>query len=315
MLLNTTVFFKSASLYLFIGCAFLWTLLSPDFAFAGKKKVAVFFPQYPAPYNTIYEDIISGIQHDKLFDFRLIPVNEGESAEAEQIFKDGHFDGAITLGQRGLDVFQTDPIKPVVSGGIAIIPDHVSGISLSVAPNQMFSKLQSLYPAIRKLFVVYSEEASGAIMPLARTAAAQRGIELITLEAFDLRDALTSYRHIFNQVRQGDAIWLPLDWITVEDRLILPMLLKESWNKRIALISSKPGHTRSGTVFAIFPNNFGLGEELAQTLILKFQSPDKRFASPASKVDVAVNTRSAAHLGLDFSRAQKNTFDLIFPLK
>ena len=179
----------------------------------------------------------------------------------------------------------------------------------------MLSKLEYLAPAIRRIFVVYSEAASGAIMPLARTAAAERGIELITLEAFDIRDALTSYRQIFNQVREGDAIWLPLDWITVEDRLILPMLLKESWNKRIALISSKPGHTRSGAVFAIFPNNFGLGEALAQTLMLKFQSPDKRFASPASKVDIAVNTRSATHLGLDFSRGQKNIFDLVFPVK
>lgn len=60
-----------------------------------------------------------------------------------------------------------------------------------------------------------------------------------------------------------DALWLPLDPVTVNEQVILPRLLERSWEQNQVLFSSKPSHAKRGALFSMFPNHFELGKQLA----------------------------------------------------
>ncbi len=289
-------------------------MVHPGDSLAQKARIAVIYPNYPAPYNAIYDEIISGIERGNI-NLSLIPVDEGGEVAAAHIFEIGNFDGAIALGQRGLDVFPDRPSRPVVVGAVPWIPDHLSGVSLATDPQTTFSLLETLVPSVKKIFVVYSEEAFGPMIPKVLEAARGSGLELISLEAGNLRSALRKYREVLNQSKPGDAIWLPLDWITVENRHVLPMLLEEAWDKQLILFSNKPSHSRSGALFALFPDNVGHGEEIADAMELLLHNPEQRINTSTKSLSVGVNTRTATHLGLSFTKKQRELFDFVFPVK
>src|SRR3989338_8235137 len=98
-------------------------------------------------------------------------------------------------------------------------------------------------PAAKRVFVVYDPKINGWLMKLAREAAQAQGLELVTYEAQDVRSAAHFYQEIFSAANgRRDALWLPQDPSTVEDSLILPLVLQASWNQNIAVFSSNFGH-------------------------------------------------------------------------
>jgi putative ABC transport system substrate-binding protein len=103
-----------------------------------------------------------------------------------------------------------------------------------------------------------------------------------------------------------DALWLPHDATTVDDDVILPMILKEAWQKELVVLSSNFAHTKKGALFALFPDNRAYGRDLAA---LAYGSGAAAVV-PLRAVRTAVNVRTASHLGLE---ANPSSFDAVFP--
>ena len=81
----------------------------------------------------------------------------------------------------------------------------------------------------------------------------------------------------------------------------------------VAVFSSKPSHAKRGALFSTYPDNFALGQHLfSMVQDLKYQPEQKNFAALKSTL-LAVNLRTAAHLGLKYSSEQKQKFELTFP--
>jgi putative ABC transport system substrate-binding protein len=153
------------------------------------------------------------------------------------------------------------------------------------------------------------------LMRLAKAAASARGIELVAHEATDIKTALQHYQTIFAAMAAGkDALWLPLDSTTVHESSVLPLVLQESWGRNLTVFSSNVAHVRRGALFSLYPNNLEVGRNLAgyalDYLAAKDQPP--RSVMPLKAVQLAVNIRTAAHLGLDLAGKQSG-FDLVFP--
>ena len=79
------------------------------------------------------------------------------------------------------------------------------------------------------------------------------------------------------------------------------------------VFSSKPSHAKRGALFSTYPDNFALGKHLF-TMVqeLEKQPEQKNFAALKSTL-LAVNLRTAAHLGLKYSYEQQQQFKLTFP--
>ncbi|MGX5173726.1 ABC transporter substrate binding protein [Aliikangiella sp. IMCC44653] len=280
-------------------------------------KVAVFYPQIKEPYRTIYKQIISGVKThtNNLEEFVLSPQFKVEEVVAE--LKSHEITKVIVLGRSGYKLAkQLPPEFKVVSGALPISPNGVSGISLISDPHKLFYYLKIAAPNVKKVYVAYSEH-SQWIIKLALGAAEQLGIELITKKVSTTKESIQYYQDLFDQIDSTQsAIWLPLDRIASNDKITLPLILEKAWTKEIVVFSSKPSHAKRGALFSTYPDNFHLGEQLAQLVYElaadKNLKAEKKF-KPLQSLQLAVNLRTASHLGLHYEPETKKNFQLVFP--
>ena len=298
-----------------LACIGLFLSMVPA-AFAAERY-AVLYPEVSSPYRAIFESIIQGIKSQKTADYLLYPLTEDPNIkQLRRQIENDQVNGIIALGKRGyLTAQQLNMPLPSTVGALPLIPNGISGISLSADPEQIFSRLKSLIPEAKKVFVVYSPKTNGWLLPYAEKSAQKHGLTLAAFSAEDLRETMHLYRQLLENNRgRSTAIWLPLDKLTADEDIVLPMLLQEAWDKDLVIISSKPTHVQRGALFSLYPDNFGMGQELAEN-IRQQQNLGETGVVPLKKLHMAVNTRTAAHLGLNFSNSQLQSFDLSFPAR
>jgi putative ABC transport system substrate-binding protein len=193
--------------------------------------------------------------------------------------------------------------------------DGLTGISLTPDPGNLFQTLKELIPTIKRVTVIYSQEHSGWLIDLAQESAKRYALKLNAFPTQDLREAAVLYRDILSKLESGiDAIWLPQDK-TIDEQTILPLVLQVAWEQNLAIFSSNFSHIKNGVLFALYPDNENMGRSLAE-LALKQIGNDKNAPMgimPLRDLFIAVNIRTAEHLGLKFTTQMKRKFDLIFP--
>ncbi len=298
---------------------------SPDYLkkqnILNSDSIAIIFPDLPEPARSIFTKIIEGIEEQAKTKLRATPISDKQ--DGTELYNQLKRSGAkvvIALGARGLRAtasFQSD--LPVVIGGILSIPESESnkllGISLTPDPALLFSHLKEISPGIKRVIVIYDPKYNEWLLKFARSAAKSQGIELVTHEARDLATAAKLYESVFaNADSKIDAIWLPQDSTTVDEGTILPIVLRESWNRNIPIISSSPVHVKKGILFSLLPNYLDLGHNLANSaLSILAGDATKRGMVPLRNVQTALNVRTASHIGLNIGSQQQRNFNYIYP--
>lgn len=285
----------------------------------GAGTLAVLYPDIGEPYRKVFTEIVEGIEDQAQLRVHGYPVAAGaDLAELQAALKNSGCRIVIALGRQGLKTASSlDLPLGMVVGGVSSVPeaDKLNGISLTPDPALLFSHLKGLLPGVRRVIVVYNPQTNEALLRLAREAARAQGLELLALEATDLAGVAHRYESAFATADgRRDALWLPPDALTVDEGVILPMVLRESWNRNIAIFSSSIVHVRKGALFALYPNNFELGRDLATLALARLNGDTaRRGVAPLRAVRTALNTRSASHMGLNLSTSQQRSFDAIFP--
>lgn len=290
-----------------------------SFSWAAETPIAVIYPDIGEPYREVFKNIIGGIEDKVGSPLVNYPVRSNTDIDAlKSSLQRQNTKVVIALGRQGmLTAALLDHNFWVVGGGVLTVPEsgvhEQAVISLTPDPVLLFTQLKALMPTAKRVFAVYDPDNNGWLMKLANDAARAQGLELIAYEAHDVRSAVNFYQEIFAMAdSRRDALWLPQDASTVEETSILPLVLQSSWNKNIAVFSSNSAHVRRGVLFSLYPNNAALGKSLAGLAqdFLTSGSP-QRGMLPLRDVQVAVNLRTAKHLGLNVSKQQN--FDLTFP--
>lgn len=292
------------------------------------NKVAIFYPEAKEPYHSIYQEIIAGCvkaanQYEQAISYeKFIITKKFNNEQIAQNLKQKHIYKVIVLGRSGwklakeLSKFVHDDstkIFQVVSGALPISPNGVSGVSLITDPAYLFDYLNQVASNVKQVHVAYSKK-SAWLIELAKSAALEKGLKLNLKYVTSTAQAIDFYQQIFDSgVSNEDAIWLPLDHISSHDKITLPLILEQAWAKEIVVFSSKPSHAKRGVLFSTYPDNFALGQHLF-TMVqeLELQPEQKNFAALKSTL-LAVNLRTAAHLGLKYSSEQQQQFKLTFP--
>lgn len=281
--------------------------------------LAVLYPDIGEPYRKVFTEILEGIEDQAQSRVHGYPVAaSADPAELQATLKNSGCRVVIALGRQGLKTASgLDLPLGLVVGGVSSVPeaDKLNGISLTPDPALLFSHLKNLLPGVRRVIVVYNPQVNEPLIKLAREAARAQGLELQTLEATDLAGAVRRYETaLAGADGRRDALWLPPDPLTVDEAVITPMVLRESWNRNIAIFSSSILHVRKGALFALYPNNFELGRDLASLALARLNGDTaRRGVVPLRAVRTALNTRSASHMGLNISISQQHSFDAIFP--
>lgn len=281
--------------------------------------LAVVYPDIGEPYRSIFAKIIEGIENSARNAVRNYPISPTiEPAELSAQLKRNGTKVVIALGRQGLKATAGLDI-PVIAGGVMALPTSesrtVSGISLTPDPALLFDRLKRLLPNVKRVLVVYNPQHNDWLLRLAREAAKTHGLELVMYEAHDLGSAVRLYETAFaSSDSRRDALWLPQDVTTVDETTILPLVLKESWDRNVPVFSSSFLHVKKGALFSLYPNNVELGRTLASSALAAATGETRRQGVlPLREVHTAVNLRTASHIGLNISYQQQRSFDFVFP--
>ena len=311
--------FSLGRLTLFAGLSFFGFWIS--LAHAAEPVTAILYPDLREPYREVITTIIDGIKQELPGEVKLLAVTDGYDRDALKKSLGENVAVAIALGRGGFNAVQELRLDiPVVVGALLISPDentaNLSGISLAADPNRLLAELKSLAPAVKTVSVVYKPANSAWLVDLASEAATHHGVQLNVYPVQDIKSAAKVYRDIFLKSRPGqEAIWLLPDSATVDDAVILPLILKSSWDSSVAVFSTNPAHAKRGALFAMFPDNRAMGVSLAKLARLKIRGGKNGVSSilPLDDLQTAVNTRTADHLGLVISLERQRDFALTFP--
>lgn len=283
--------------------------------------LAVVYPDIGEPYRSVFARIIEGIEDGARMAVHTYPIGPNQDpAELNGLLKKKGTKVVIALGRQGLKAASSlDSAIPVVVGGVLAIPEaenrSLMGISLTPDPALLFTRLKNLMPGVKRVIVVYNPQHNEWLIKIAREAAKTHGLELAAYEARDLAAAARAYETAFASADgRRDAVWLPQDATTVDENTILPLVLKESWNRNVPVFSSSFLHVKKGALFALYPNNLELGRTLASSALAVMSGDSRRRGVlPLREVQTAVNLRTASHIGLTIGYQQQRSFDFIFP--
>lgn len=287
----------------------------------NKGAIAVIYPDIAEPYRSIFAKIIEGIEAQAKVPVNVYPIGpNSNTADLSMQLKRGGTRVVIALGRQGLKAASgLERDIAVVVGGVLSVPEgdgrNLTGISLTPDPALLFALLKKLLPGTKKVTVIYDPQHNEWLIKLAREAAKNQGLELVTREAHDLASAAHLYEAAFAAADSRlDAVWLPQDATTVDEDTILPLVLKESWSRGVPVFSSSFLHVKKGALFALYPNNLGLGHDLASSALGVLAGESRKHGlSPLREVLTAVNLRTASHIGLNIDYQQQRNFDFVFP--
>lgn len=289
---------------------------------AQPPSVAVIYPEVREPYRGVFLEIIRGIEAELKQSIKpyLIEGDGATDSLAERMKADG-IDVVVSLGQAGLSAAK--PLSgafPVVIGAVFVSPSQetqgLSGISLTPDPDVLFDRLQELVPDAKEITVIYDPKQKSWEIARARNAAETRSLTLKAMPADDLHRSAILFRDLLLQIKDDSiAIWLPQNNAAVDERSMLPVVLQEAWDKNFVVFSSNLDHVRKGALFSLYPDNFRMGRSLAIMARSRAQTPSPQPASiePLRDLLIAVNLRTAEHLGLNLEAHSKRKFDLTFP--
>ena len=288
----------------------------------SPRNIAVIYPDIGEPYRSVFSTIIDGIEDQTKS--RVTPIAVGANANPQDItgeLRRRDVRAVIALGRNGLKVASSlDRQWGVVAGGVLSVPESqardFSVHSLAPDPALLLARLKVIMPGAKRVIVVYDPRQNDWLIRLAQDAAKAQGVELVAYEAQDLKGAVRQYREAIQVADpKKDVLWLPQDSTTVDESVVLPMVLEESWARGLAVFSSSVNHVKRGVLFSLYPDNAELGRVLGRAALVyatSGASAPLRGVSPLKEVLLAVNTRTANHLGLNLD-ARRLRFDMVFP--
>lgn len=301
-----------------VGLMLLALPLARAVADESARGIAVLYPDIGEPFRSVFSTIINGIEDQAKGRVSSIAVGASPNLpdiQAELRKRDVRT--VIALGRNGLKVATTlDKQWGVVAGGVLSVPEaqarDFAVNSLAPDPSLLFAKLKSLMPAARRVMVVFDPRQNDWLIRLAREAAKDQGLEVWALEAADLKGAVAKYREVLgNADPKKDVLWLPQDSTTVDETVVMPLVLEECWGRGLLVFSSNVTHVKRGVLFSLYPDNVELGRALGRMALGPSASLPKGLA-PLREVRLAVNTRTASHLGLNLD-GRRLRFDMVFP--
>ena len=284
----------------------------------SAAALAVIYPDIPEPYRSVFMQIVDGVTEASTQKVHVIPV--GSKIDASSLnaqLKRLNVKAVIALGRQGLKTAeQLDRDIAVTVGGVLSLPDAQQqsyyGISLTPDPALLFANMKGLQANVKRVWVVIDPRHNDWLIRMAKEPARALGLELLVHEVSELSEAVRVYEQLFAGADpKRDAVWLPHDPTTIDEQTILPLVLRQSWQRDIPVFSSTYVHVKKGVLFVLYPDNRAMGRSLAA---LAQRSADARKGLALLRdVSMAVNLRTASHLGLNITSEQQRSFEAVFP--
>lgn len=307
-------------------CACLLVFASAGPLRADPPTTGVLYPDIREPFRSVFLSIARGVSDELGKEALLKAIADEDEPQSIQSWVEGNrIRSVIALGSRGQSLSgEISATVPVVLGAVHMSPElerqGYYGIALSPDPAFLLERLKLLAPGVTRVTVVYHRERDGWMVERARQPAERLGVELNAVPVDKLQEAAGAYRTALStQSSNTDALWLSQDSAVLDEQAVLPMILKEAWDRKLIVFSSNPSHVRRGILFALYPDNYRMGRSLGAMAALAHRQRMRGDRAPQGMellrdLSMAFNVRTAGHLGIRYTREFLNSAELVFPL-
>lgn len=293
-----------------LGLAFA-ALLVTGWSVAAAEVLAI-VPEVNEPYRAVLEQIVEGMR--RTASVRLVQVPPtGQMRDGSLSILDEK--AAVALGNTAiLAAAALQERVPLVAGAVVTPTGQPSlpGISLETDPDALFKRLKDLVPTVRTVHWLYRPERSGWLLERAQAAAQAHKLTLAAAPVETAREAAQRYQEILGRAdSKTDAVWLSQDPALVGNDSALPDILAKAWSDNIVIFSGSVQHVARGVLFALYPDNKLMGENLARLALAEAGGKTVGFKANRS-VQSAINRRTAEHLGIT---PNLTGYDLVLPAR
>lgn len=279
-----------------------------------KPDLVVVYPVVREPFAALYRDYILGINESAGHRIREYQINDSNEEISRKIVGGGIPDVYIALGNKSVKIVNSlesqIPIVAVVTNR-KYESDIAGGILLKPSADVYLKNLLDIYEKVDEIFVVYNPEYDKALVEDAKKYASAHGITVRTFPATSIREAATGYQSILKNAKAYSAVWLLPD-NSFLDRSLLSTVLDVAWDKKLIVFSSNPLFVKHGALFAIYPDNKGVGLTLGK-IAHDVHMDNSGGLQPLRDIRLAVNQRTLNHLGIDLSPLVMEKIELMLP--
>lgn len=286
-------------------------------AVAAEHKAVLFYPELRAPFSNVFDEMIRGVETVFHGDIRRVSISKSTtSEEIGEILTQEAPELIFTLGSRTLQVVgEHKPQVPVLAAGITRNGSSTTGISMLPDPWVVFDKLFLIKGKVDRVYVVSRADRYDEQLERAGDYLNTVNSTLEPIRVASIQEAAKAYRRILDRVKPGDAIWI-LPSAPYLDNSVLSVILEQAWKRRILVFSSNPSHVKRGVLFAVYPDNLGMGVSLGKLGNRVIAKDDiEHGLQPLRDVLLAVNERTTKHLGIDLDEKARSEINLMLPAR
>jgi putative ABC transport system substrate-binding protein len=280
------------------------------------EPAALLYPDVRDPYLQVFLNIAKGAESELGQTLKHQVVEENTSSTDIQNWLQKHrVSSVVALGSHTADLLGSNTKLPFVVGAInAQAPNTFSSISLNPAPNLLFAGVRELKPKISTIHVVFDPARNGWEIEQATSLAEAMGMTLLSYPVDDLRQAANTFRDIQSKLQADtEALWLPLGG-PARDKTIMQNILETAWIHDQVVFSSNLADVKRGALFAMYPDNIGMGGDLGKLLKSVQENPEREATTQfASSLFKAVNRRTAEHLEIGLSNQALSRYEFVYP--
>lgn len=208
----------------------------------------------------IITDIVSSIQKSYKGD---VDVYDDDSINK---IISGSYNAVIAVGDNSVkklvmlktnqDKYFIGPMYPMHNGYVfAYIP----------SPESVVEHLRDLFPSKNKVYIVSDKKYDWLDKEYKRYFK-KYNFSTVFYYANDIKDAYENYQIIFKNVISKKDILLLNSNSVLDKELILPYILRKSWQKNVVVVSTKPRHVSYGVLMAFIPSNDSIGSEVTKCI-------------------------------------------------
>ena len=173
---------------------------------------------------------------------------------------------------------------------------NVTGVSLDVPLDVQFQTLRRLLPGAHRVGVLYHRTETGSVVAAARTAAARHGFMLETKDIDQPSEVPGALPEFLASI---DAVWTVADSHVLSPQSTTALIL-QALRMWVPVFGLSSPHVELGALAALSCDYADVGSQSGELAlrVLKGESAASIMPESPRKISLALNLRSAQHLGL-----------------
>ncbi len=262
-----------------------------------------------------YEEALRGFVSVGGWHVQSLIISELPDKDAKRVITRAKPDLILAIGLDALTSVCTIETVPIIylmvlnPEALAGKQENITGVSMSIAPAKQLSWIKMNIPGIKRIGVLYHPERTGYLLPPARQAAQELGLELSAREIHDVKEVMGELQALKNKV---DLLWMLPD-IVVYSPEIIEYLLLYSLDNKIPVFTFSRKYVELGALASLDVDIFDMGRQAGRMAEKIISGTAVRLILKADPATMApsINTNAARRLGIKLGNDALNTSSIV----